>query len=60
VNIAARIASQAGPGRVFVGEDVEAVVGQVGFRLSEVGRFDLKGIARPVRILEALRDDVSG
>jgi adenylate cyclase len=60
VNIAARIASQAGPGRVFVGEDVEAVVGQVGFRLAEVGRFDLKGIARPVRILEAVRDDASG
>lgn len=55
VNIAARIAAQAGPGRVFVGEDVVDVVTSTRFRLVEVGNFDLKGISSPIRILEAVR-----
>jgi adenylate cyclase len=56
VNIAARIASRAGPGQVFVGEDVVANAVAEGFRLVEVGEFDLKGIARPIRIFQALPD----
>ena len=54
VNIASRIASKAGPGQVFVGETVVANTTAVGFRLIEVGEFDLKGIASPVRVFEAL------
>jgi adenylate cyclase len=54
VNIAARIASQAGPGRVFVGEDVLPHVAPSGFRLLEVGAFDLKGISDPVTLYEAV------
>lgn len=60
VNIAARIASQAGPDQVFVGEDAHREVTPDGFRLVEVGPFELKGIARPVTIYEAIRDDPGG
>lgn len=55
VNIAARIASQAGSGQVYVGEAVVEIVSESRFRLVEVGEFDLKGIARPVRIFQAVR-----
>ena len=54
VNIASRIGSRAGPGQVFVGEAVMASAAEVGFRLIEVGVFELKGIAHPVRIFQAL------
>jgi class 3 adenylate cyclase len=57
VNIAARIAAQAGPDQVFVGPDVARHVTPRGFRLVEVGAFDLKGIQGPVTILQAVRDD---
>jgi adenylate cyclase len=56
VNIASRIASRAGPGQVFVGEAVVANVAANGFRLIEVGEFDLKGIALPIRIFQAIPD----
>jgi len=55
VNIAARIAAQAGPDQVFLGEDVVRHITPSGFRVQEVGAFDLKGIARPVTLYEALR-----
>ena len=55
VNVAARIASRAGPGQVYVGQSVAETTAAVGFRLVEVGEFELKGIARPVRIFEAFR-----
>jgi adenylate cyclase len=45
VNVAARIASQAGAGQVFVGEGFARLVPPDGFRLREVGAFELKGIA---------------
>ena len=57
VNIAARIASLARADQVFVGEDARREVTPSGFRLVEVGRFDLKGISRAVTIYEAVRDD---
>ncbi len=57
VNIAARIASEAGPDQVFVGIDVVPQVEPRGFQLVEVGAFELKGIKDPVRILQAVRDD---
>jgi adenylate cyclase len=56
VNIAARIASQAGPAQVFVGEDVLRHISPHGFRVVEVGAFELKGIADPVTLYEAIRD----
>jgi len=55
VNLAARIAGQAGPDQVFVGEPVVEVVRPEGFRFVDAGEFSLKGIADPVRIFEAVR-----
>ena len=56
VNIASRIASQAGPDQVFVGEDVLRHITQTGFRLVEVGAFELKGITEPLTLYEAIHD----
>jgi adenylate cyclase len=56
VNIAARIAAEATAGRVYVGESVAEAASADGFRLRELGEFELKGIAEPVRLLEAVRD----
>ena len=56
VNIAARIASQAGPAQVFAGEDVLPHITASGFRLVEVGAFELKGIAKPLTLYEAIHD----
>jgi adenylate cyclase len=59
VNIAARIAARAEADQVFVGEDAWRELRPDGFRLVEVGKFDLKGISDPVMIYEAVRDDGS-
>jgi adenylate cyclase len=56
VNVAARIASQAGPDQVFVGEGFASLVRPIGFRLVEVGAFVLKGISEPVTLHKAIRD----
>jgi adenylate cyclase len=56
VNIAARIASAAERDQVFVGEDAIRVVEPDGFRLVQVGELSLKGIARPVRVSQAIAD----
>lgn len=56
VNVAARIASQAGADQVFVGEGFARLVRPDGFRLLEVGAFELKGIAEPVTLFEAVRE----
>jgi len=58
VNITARIASQAGPDQVFVGEDVLRHVTPSGFRLVEAGAFELKGIAQPMTLYEAIREEL--
>jgi adenylate cyclase len=55
VNIAARIAAQAGAGQVYVGADVVPLVEPRGFQLIEVGPFELKGIRDPVTVLRAVR-----
>jgi adenylate cyclase len=55
VNLAARIASQAKADQVFVGEDLRRVVEPDGFAFVEVGPFELKGIAAPVTLFEAVR-----
>jgi class 3 adenylate cyclase len=57
VNIAARIASQAGPHQVLVGEDVLPHLTPTGFRVDEAGVFALKGIEEPLTLYEAKRDD---
>jgi len=59
VNIAARIAAQAAANQVFVGEDLVRGVEPQGYRVREVGPFELKGIARPVTLFEAVRDGSS-
>ena len=51
VNIAARIASQAGPDQVFLGEDVLHHIEPTGFRVVEAGAFELKGIEKPLHSL---------
>ena len=56
VNVAARIAAQAGPDQVFVGEGFAGLVAPERFRLVEVGAFELKGIAEPMTLYQALRD----
>jgi adenylate cyclase len=56
VNIAARIAAQAAANQVFVGEDLVRNVEPRGYRVEEVGRFELKGIARPVTLFKAVPD----
>lgn len=53
VNLAARIGAQAPAGSVYVGEALQEVAPESGFRLHELGEFRLKGIARPVRLFEA-------
>jgi len=55
VNLAARIASQADAAEVYVGEPVVRIVSGDGFRLIEIGNFQLKGIAEPVTIFRAER-----
>jgi adenylate cyclase len=57
VNIAARIASQASAHQVFLGEDVLHHVDPRGFRVVEAGPFELKGIANPLMLYEAIRGD---
>jgi adenylate cyclase len=57
VNIAARIASQARAHQVFMGEDVLHHVDPRGFRVVEAGPFELKGIANPLTLYEAIRGD---
>ena len=53
VNVASRIASHAEAGRVLVGESVVEAAPPNGFTLSEVGRFELKGVAEPLTLYEA-------
>jgi class 3 adenylate cyclase len=53
VNVAARIASHAEPGRVYVGESLVGAVPHEGFTLSRLGATELKGVAEPVMLYEA-------
>jgi adenylate cyclase len=55
VNLAARIATRAGPGQVLVGQRVAETAPPPGVAFVEVGEVRLKGFARPVRLLEAQR-----
>jgi adenylate cyclase len=53
VNLAARIAAQAGAGQVLVSQRVADSPPPEGVRFADLGELRLKGIARPVRLLEA-------
>jgi adenylate cyclase len=55
VNLAARIAAHAGAGQVLVGEQVVEWALPQGVTFVELGQVQLKGFARPVRLLEARR-----
>ena len=57
VNIASRIATQAEPGQVLVSDDVVAAARPDGVRFQEVGPVELKGVASPVVLHRAVRDD---
>jgi class 3 adenylate cyclase len=54
VIIAARIASEAGPGQVLVGDVATANDKPEGVRYEEVPPGPLKGVARPVKIFPRL------
>jgi adenylate cyclase len=55
VNLAARIAAQAGAGQVLVGDSVPESASLEDVTFGEVGEVELKGITRAVRLLEARR-----
>jgi len=53
VNLAARIAARAGAGQVLVSDRVAESSSPTGVTFVEFGKLRFKGIARPVRVLEA-------
>src|SRR6266496_4364992 len=55
VNLAARIAARAGAGQVLVSDSVAETAPPQGVAFAAVGEAQLKGFARPVRLLEACR-----
>lgn len=55
VNVAARIASQAGPGEVLVGGELVAAADAASVRFEAVGPASLKGLDFPVELHRALR-----
>jgi adenylate cyclase len=55
VNLAARIAARADPGQVLVSRSVAESAPPGGVVFREAGEVELKGFARPVRLLEARR-----
>lgn len=56
VILAARIAEEAGPGEVFVGQSIASIRDGDGVRFEEVGPASLKGVAQPVVLYRALRN----
>jgi adenylate cyclase len=55
VNTAARIAAHAGAGQVLVSQRVAEATPPDGVVFTDAGEVELKGFARPVRLLEACR-----
>jgi class 3 adenylate cyclase len=56
VILAARIASEAGPGQVLVGEAATANATPEGVRFQQLGPVPLKGLARPVTVYRAVKE----
>jgi adenylate cyclase len=55
VNLAARIAAQAGRGQVLASQSVASSDPPAGVHFRELGELELKGFAHPVRLLEVRR-----
>jgi adenylate cyclase len=55
VNIAARIASRAGPNEVLVSGETVELAEPEGVRFEEIGPVELKGVSRPVQLFRAKR-----
>ena len=55
VNIAARIASRAGPNEVLVSGETVELAEPEGVRFEEIGPVELKGVSRPVQLFRARR-----
>lgn len=55
VNVAARIASKAGPDEVLVSDEVARVASENGVRFEDLGPTELKGVAKPVSLSRAMR-----
>ncbi len=55
VNVASRIAGQAGPGEVIVSQEVVDAAAGSGLQFREVGPVRLKGLAEPIRLHAAFR-----
>jgi class 3 adenylate cyclase len=53
VNVAARIAGQAGPGEVLVSDAVVELAAGDGLEFTEVGPATLKGVSTPVTLFRA-------
>jgi adenylate cyclase len=60
VNLASRLAGRAGGGQTLVTDGIASTVTVPGVRFREVGSAELKGIARPVRLHEAVAADADG
>jgi adenylate cyclase len=56
VILAARIASEAGPGQVLVGEAATANATPEGVRFQQLGPVPLKGLGRPVTVYRAVKE----
>ena len=56
VNVAARIAAQAGPGEVVVSDDVVGLASGDGLRFEQIGPVELKGLTRPVMLHRVSQD----
>ncbi len=57
VNVAARIAAQAGPGEGVVSDDVVELASGDGLRFEQIGPVELKGLARRVILHRVSKDD---
>jgi adenylate cyclase len=56
VNVAARIASEAAPGQVLVGEAAVADGAPAGVQFERIGPVALKGVSEPVTLFRAIRN----
>ena len=54
VNVAVRVQQLAGPGEVYFTETTRVMLNDHEVRQTEVGTFDLKGVAQPIRVFRAV------
>jgi class 3 adenylate cyclase len=58
--MASGVAAHAAPGQTLVTDEVVELSGDFPLRFREVGPVELKGVARPVRLYEAVLAEPSG